>query len=41
MFLPICVWQEGKKAGYKPCRLPRTDTYFCGYVRDTEFSAYV
>ena len=30
-----------REAGHKPCRLPNTDTYFCGYVRDTDFSAYV
>ena len=30
-----------KEAEHKPCRLPNTDTYFCGYVRDTDFSAYV
>ena len=32
---------ERKEAGPKPCRLPNTDTYFCGYVRDTVFSVYV
>ena len=35
----MCI--VGRKEGNKPCRLPNTNTYFCGYVRDTEFSAYV
>ena len=33
--------RETRQAEKNPCGLANRDTYFCGYVRDTEFSAYV
>ena len=34
-------WKKGREARDSPCGLPNTNTDFCEYVRDTDFSAYL